>query len=241
MDRHLFTWLCIPLSIFAALSIVLSIMVESDGFFVNLASELIGIIITVIYVDWIIKKNENEKWQKVDNKISHAIRILINDTIGTIRESFGYGTDIINCHVGEAFAADPKNLKLMYDELIRISKEILEPNALNKVNLLKKEERQALMERLQSLYETDIKLLTIYGPKLSAEQYEILIEIQEIMGDIIVHYSIWPDIGEFSENERLKDMRVPCAEIRKCMNENLAEHIIKLLIKIRELESSLRD
>jgi hypothetical protein len=241
MDKQIIIKLILPLSLFASLSVAINNYFELDGFFINLATELIGIIVTVLYVDFIIKKRETEKWNNVEKKVSHALRTLVNATISTIRTSFGYGIDIIDYKIEEAVMSDPKKFYLMEKELIRISKEILEPTALSKVNSFNRTTWSSFNNQLQYLYESDIKLLTVYGSKLTPIQYELLIEIQDELGSIMTQYSTWPDILGVPDEELPKGTRIPTIEWKESLNELIADDIRRLLNKVRELEANLCD
>ena len=188
MDRQLITRLFIPLILLTILILVINKYYEFQGLFINLATELIGIIITVIYVDYIIKKRETEKWKNVDKKVSAALRTFINATISTVRTSFGYGFDIIDYRVQQEVEHNPKNINLMFKELIRISREILEPTTLAKVSIFDQKNWKAFIEQIQYLYDSDVKLLSIYGSKLTPTQYELLMEIQDLLTRITIPY-----------------------------------------------------
>lgn len=236
MDKHIITRLFIPLVTLAVLSIILNTFVEFNGFFINLATELIGIILTVMYVDYIIKKREAEKWENVENKISQALSTLVNATISTVRTAFGYGIDIIDYEVERAVLLNPtKNINLMHKELMRISKEILEPTALERISILDQKGWMSFIKGLQYLYGSADKFLTVHGAKLTPKQYELLIEFQEALNKIIIPYTTFPDIIGVPDDKLPKGTRTPADEMKSVLNESLAKDIRNLLSKVREL------
>ncbi len=242
MDKHILTRLFIPLVILAILSIVLNLFVEFHGFFINLATELIGIILTVMYVDYIIKKRETEKWQNVENKISHALSTLVNATISTVRTAFGYGIDILDYEVERAVMVNPtENINLMHKELMRISKEILEPTALARTSLLDQNGWISFIKGLQYLYESAEKFLTVHGAKLTPKQYELLIEFQEAVSKIMIPYTSFPDIIGVPDDKLPKGTRTPANEMKSVLNESLAKDIRGLLSKVCELGANLNN
>ena len=69
---------------------------EADGFFLNLATELVGIVVTVAYVDWVLRVHEEEKWAGTEKRIENRLTAHATLTITAIRTSFGFGPEIIN-------------------------------------------------------------------------------------------------------------------------------------------------
>lgn len=73
---------------------MISIAIYYNNIFSNLAlnlgTELIGIIFVVLYVDWIIKKSEKEKWLESDKIIKSKIEKIISVYGGALRQGLGY-------------------------------------------------------------------------------------------------------------------------------------------------------
>jgi hypothetical protein len=66
IDRRLLFRLVLPLIGLALLTVILAWPLKSVDILTNLLVEIIGILITVLYVDWILRSRENEKWKNAD-------------------------------------------------------------------------------------------------------------------------------------------------------------------------------
>jgi hypothetical protein len=69
---------------------------NSNGFFINLATEVVGIGITVFYVDRILKRHEQAQWKGADARVGARLQILLNSIVSSIRSGLRYGADIID-------------------------------------------------------------------------------------------------------------------------------------------------
>lgn len=96
MKRRLLTQPALLLLAAAAASLLVSKYWSLDGFFVNIAAGFIGSLVTIFYVDLILKRHENDRWRATDLRIAALLRHLATKTITGIRTSFGYGTDVFD-------------------------------------------------------------------------------------------------------------------------------------------------
>ena len=96
MNRSIFTQLVIPLIAVAALSALVHLIWPADGFFLNLAAGFIVSLVTVLYVNWILRRHETERWKGADSRIQARLNKLASTTITGIRTSFGYGTEVFD-------------------------------------------------------------------------------------------------------------------------------------------------
>ncbi len=92
MRKHfLFTVLVVPLTLGAAVLMVTSFGVSEPwrSLFVNLAAGLLGSVITVFYIDKILRRNEQYKWTKVRGHVGKQVNILANATSSSLRQALG--------------------------------------------------------------------------------------------------------------------------------------------------------
>jgi hypothetical protein len=79
--KQLMIGLVLPLVVVFGLAIILHIKWPAGGFFLNLSTEIIGILITVCYVEWILRRHERQQWSRMDAKIADRLRILLNANV----------------------------------------------------------------------------------------------------------------------------------------------------------------
>ena len=81
MDESLKKELFFPLLIVFVISVIFHWCLEWDGFFLNLSTELIGIVVTVGYVDHILKKHEARKWRIPRSRVNHRLKQFVDRSI----------------------------------------------------------------------------------------------------------------------------------------------------------------
>ena len=96
MTKSLWTRLALPLALLSAASLVLHRWWDYDGFLVNLATGLLSIIVTVSYVDWILRKHESHRWSGTDIRISQRLEVFVNALISGIRSGLRFSPDIMD-------------------------------------------------------------------------------------------------------------------------------------------------
>src|ERR1700674_4571353 len=92
MKKHfLLTNLVAPLALGAAVLMLASLRLCDPwrSLFVNLAAGLIGSMITVFFIDRIIRRNEQYQWTKVLNHVGRQVNILANGTTSSLRLALG--------------------------------------------------------------------------------------------------------------------------------------------------------
>lgn len=174
-DKKITKSITLPLIVSFLVSIVLHWGLDFDGFFLNLATEIIGIIITVAYIDYILDRQKNEEWKATRAIV--AIRV----------QKFVMGS-INNCHEGLKFVPA--------DIVIRITSrtpgtEYLAQNILDaarsnlsfsetqkRLNLFDNSDWKYLSAKMVTVSEEADKLLLHFGEKITSQQYQLILETQ---------------------------------------------------------------
>lgn len=230
--------LILPLSILILFCLIINYFFSCYGFFINLSTELIGIIITVFYVDYILKKKESENWIQVEKKVSEELRKFINITITSIRSIFN-DYDFIEYLSKEGCISNPIDIQLMNKKLIEFSKEILGPLTFDKISLINQSDWKKLKNLLFDLQNDTDRLLTIFGTKLAPQQYEYLLAIQVTLKSITSSISLVPDILGVPDDELPPNTNAK--SLKEFFNESIAKEINNLLNNCCELSNSLND
>ena len=225
--------LVIPLLIVLLISLVSHFVISNDSFFINLTTELIGIIITIVYVDWIIKSNEKQLWEDAERRISSRIRLFINLSITNTRVSLGYKTDIFDYD-----KLSMNNVKVMNLELLRITKEVLEPTLKTRINSFNPDDWLLFSNNIHIIRQEAEKLLSIFGGKLSPKQFTLLIDIQDLVRSSLSLYSVFPDIAGVPD-EKLPKAKISTPLLKEEINNSTSKSLRELLLKVRELAETI--
>lgn len=89
-------FLFLPLGIVAVILFILHSWQDPSGLYLNIATEVIGIILTVTYVDWIIRKHEEAKWQETMELVRNRTRLLFNHILASVRVHLNYDVEGLN-------------------------------------------------------------------------------------------------------------------------------------------------
>jgi hypothetical protein len=86
IDRKLFVRLILPLIFITLVGIAWIWPPHPTDLINNLIVEILGILITILFVDWVIKNREKEKWEKVDvivksDFVAWSLRFILETTV----------------------------------------------------------------------------------------------------------------------------------------------------------------
>ena len=233
MKNGLLMRLVLPLLLVSFASIIIHIRWQAGGFFLNLATEIIGILITLLYVDWIIRQRERKKWLGTDERISNRLRILLNSTVSGIRDGLGFDIDILDQRVLSTL-----NPVAIHDEIMRVGKSVIAPIVHQRVSALDQRGWKSLTAHLVNAHNGALAFLTVFQTRLSPDQISDLLDLQEALEYSLTFYSIFPEMAGVPEDE-LPETRTPPEILQKSFYENTANDIVKILALSKKLSQSV--
>lgn len=190
MNRRIFTQLVLPLSAAVVLSILIHLRWPADGFFLNLAAGFVGSLVTVGYIDWILRRNERETWSGADSRIRARLSKLATATITDIRTSFGYGPEVF-----DRIAMATGNTQVMLKEVQRVATQILAPTAEESVSRLNQEQWLAFVTKLKHSSEDYGLLLGRFCQRLDPLTIEIVLDLQDHLNSAQTYWRLFPDVA----------------------------------------------
>ncbi len=233
MRKRLLFRLVLPLLMAFGLSLYFHTICQAGGFFINLAATFVGILITVFYVDWIIKKRENEKWLATDKRIADRLRNLINATVSGIRSALGFSADILNESILQTL--DPIAI---HNEMMRVAENVIAPVVNQRVNALDQRGWKSLVMQNTNAHNGVLNFLNIFQTRLSPQQITDLLDLQEALAKTLFFYQVFPDLAGVPKEE-LPQMNNPPEELQKGFCEGTARDIKEILTLAKKLSQSL--
>lgn len=238
----LFLPLILPLSVLSVVFFILGKFLRSlmnfQGLLYNLATTFLGILLTVVYINYVLYRKEKSYWNVARERIYKILSVFANIVITNFRLQFNFGPEIIKerKHSSEAdFLYETRS------EMIRIATDILIPSAEAKVNSLDVKGWENLDVRRKSIWDEAERILRLFGNYLEPEILSLLLDIQEKVRDIYVLYSTYPDICGFSDEDLEKKyqlgMKVSPIELKNYINKWTTDYIRDMLtyaVKILE-------
>ena len=218
----------IPLAFVVSLSVLAHAFIsEAGGLFINLVTECVGIVFTVLYVDWVLDKHEERRWAGANSRVNERVRVMGIAAFSDIRWVMGYDPDIVA-------GVDPDDPG---PEILRVSEEVVEPSIRYTVESFKDHRWESLMRKLSDLRRGADRLLDRFGRSLSPAQMEALLDLQAQTQAAQTLYRTFPE--DFAEASAVDPGRLPTRETALNLT---ADELQKLLHACRRLiEASPRN
>ena len=134
MSRQLIFRLVLPIVGLILIAISLNQCWPAQGFFINLATELIGIVVTIAYVDWLIRKHEQSKWSGTEKRVRRRIQTCANSINTRLRRILGVDFEFLENDT--EYIGNPKGMEL---KALDSAMEVLRPAIPGKLNSLNQE------------------------------------------------------------------------------------------------------
>jgi len=222
MRKALLLKLALPLLVLASATIWFHFRTDTDGFLLNLATELIGITITIAYVDWVLKAHEKKVWMGTSVRIAERLRTLANASVSGLRSSLGFGADILDDAIIQS-----GDLGKINKEVMRIGLHVLQPRLRTRLEALDVQGWRALAAHLQGTWGEAERLLQ-FGHRLESEDIELLFDLQEEAQSALTFWRTFPDIAGVPD-EDLPPTNSNTRELKSALNDITAEALARFI------------
>lgn len=197
MRNRFVTQLVVPLLVGAGLFMLLHRLWPADGFFLNVSAGFVGSLVTVGYVDWILRRHDAERWQVADSRINGQLSRLASATITGVRVSFGVDFEMLH-----------PDLDVMRKEMLRIAKEVLIPIADGKISAWDQAAWRQFAIHLRETHRECGVLLDRFGHRLTPNTVALLLDLQSQLESARGFYLLFPDVVGVDPTELAKEGRV---------------------------------
>jgi hypothetical protein len=241
----LLTVLVLPLTL-GAIGLMLASLYANEpwrSLAVNLAAGLIGSVITVIYIEKIIRRNEQSQWTKVMIHVGRQVNILANGTTTSLRVALKLRMPSSGDLDKElAVATDPRRMRAVMLSLIE---DQLLPQIPRIVELNQKGWRAFANSMLASMKDAE-RILSLFSKNLDPTVVGLVLDIHEQARALFLYYELWPDIlgiplNELKPNNRGESM-VPYFEATYKLIIQNAEKLLKACASLlREIDTRFPD
>jgi hypothetical protein len=234
MSRPLWFRLVLPLIILSATSLAVHGCWEAGGFFINLSTELLGIVLTVAYVDWVLKAHESAQWSGAESRIRSRLEVLVNRLISGIRNSFGFGPSVVEQLI--PVTNDPKGI---HEALLRFGKEVLAPVARERLDSLDEAGWRKLATHLQMVWSEAERVINLFGNRLQPRQLELLLDIQQTVQEALTFWHVFPDLAGVPDDQ-LPRTKTPPEILKAHGYDSTADALRRLIRNAAELTPSTK-
>lgn len=221
MKGYIFMRLVIPLSILSLLSLFIHSQRAFDGFFINLATEVIGIVITVAYVDWVLEKRHKNEWEEAGQKIFSRLRVFIDSSLASIRISLGYTYAIFDSVNGSS--SDPL-------QIFEATEHVIKSECRARCTMLSEQDWLTFAEQLRIILDEGDKLLAIFAYSLSPTQYANIMDVRGNIHNMLVLIATLSTINKYEEEES--------TIMREKIYDYIAQRITAVIDSLKALSST---
>jgi hypothetical protein len=183
--KYLLKALVLPLLALTIAAMLASVYVREpwSGLFVNLAASFVGAIITVCYIDVVVRRHERKQWVAVKARAEKHVERIANICIHSIRDALGVGPEVIGWHPGIAF----HSVQWRQQSAV-LAESVLLP-MLPTVRNLDEQNWNTLARNLQQASIGVDHTLGLFGAHIDAPMACAILELQETADGILLMYS----------------------------------------------------
>jgi hypothetical protein len=203
---------------------------DYGGALVNLATGLLVVIVTVGYVDWVLRRHEADMWGGTDARIQERVEILGNSVFTAVRIGLGVSHEVLGF-----FGPSTADAAEMHRRVLRASQEVLEPQVHERVVALDQAGWSRLESSLQSAWNGSDRLLDRFYARLRPRQIECLLDIQSAIEQALVLWQTFPDVLGVPL-DRLPASRTPPEVLQADSCATTSKYLCALLQAGRELD-----
>ncbi len=239
MKKHfLLTVLVVPLTMVAA-AFMLAVPFFREpwrSLLVNLAAGLLGSIITVFYVEKIIRRNDQYEWTKVLSHVGRQVNILANGTTSSVRLALHLRMPSSSEDI--EVASDPRRVRAMMIALIedRLLPEISQLTEMNQGDW------RTFANNMQGSVSDAERILSLFSKSLDPTIMGLILDIHEKARALLSQYQVWPDmlgvpLADLKPNNRGESM-VPYFKANYKLIVQDAEQLLRMCVKLlREIDA----
>jgi len=190
VKTFLLKWLVFPLSAAAFVSMFAGLCASDPwrSLFVNLAATFLGSIVTVFFVEAILRRGEERRWKRFRGHVDKQMTILANATASSVRNALAIPPPDIRNDEG-----DVPNAGQMRMMMISMIEEDLLP-ASNRMLQMDQDDWRIFARNLLGTMRQCELVLTIFGPKLDAEIAGLVLDLYEKARVVLTPYEVIPDL-----------------------------------------------
>ncbi len=186
-------YLIIPLFLMSIVAIIINIKFNYYGLFINLATELIGIIITILYVDKILENHEKRNWDCVSKKMKVELCFSCNAIISSLRSAIGYSHSDLVSPSNMFFTAKKEAVDQTLEIIDGYRRNIL-PNFAKHVSKITKNDWDTLIKNLSNVHNACINYQSMYNAIAKPSQVETMMNVTSLTFGMIMQYQTFFDV-----------------------------------------------
>ena len=200
MIRYFSTKLLIPLVLLTVVALSIHRYWSAGGFFINLATTFIGILLSVFYVGRVQDTYKEIKWLRVRRQIAEHLLLSVNVLLTSVNnacKSTGQGY----FEAGTLYQSARQGIEHSTLELMRLTESQVKPMLHQSVASFGTATWKTLIANISGVHNAIMNCLIIFGTLLKPEQYELVLNLHTQLFNTISTCRLFLDVLTQTENE----------------------------------------
>lgn len=234
MNESMWLWrnLNIPLGVVTAAAIGVHFIWPADGFWINLATTLVGSIVAVNYVDRVLRRHTQLEWRGAVGLIAKRLQTVCCGAITNIRGAIGLSADRLS--IAHARVVDTESY-------MKVCEFEIEPAVDGLVRNLDQAEWKRLANVLELTYRDLQDMVAVFGAKLRPIEFREILGIQDDLRGVLGMWSTFPDVLGVPDSDLKPNRFDDQIEFKHHMTRQLAGQVSSIVARIRGLGLSSID
>lgn len=186
---YLFRKLYLPISLAFLATLISGLVFPWKGVLVNFAAAFLGILVTVGYVDFVLREHEKGRWQATRERIYGLIENIATMAATQFRIAYGIGPHVYTEDL--AILRDPKKRR---EQTIRITEQHRVEFTHDVLPTLGTERWKNLTRQMAITWQGADRILEVHGGKLEPELYSMIMDLQKKLWTVKQTYDTFPDV-----------------------------------------------
>jgi len=171
-NRSLVIGLVIPLLILSVFFLYLSRPVSYQDVVLNLATDFITIIITVFYVDWVLRQHDEVAWSQAEHYIASEVSVIGNSFIRDVADHLRIEDEIFQ-------TIDSMDIQEIQSNILNRVRDIDRFVLEDAIAVMTKERWRDLISMVDARRADSTTVLSQFAPKMSPRQLESILEFRK--------------------------------------------------------------
>lgn len=198
-----------------------------NGLWLNLATEFAGIVVTIIYIEYVIDRNNQKKWKPINENIQEMVLFYTNSLLTSLRSAQGHSEYQFQEDSDAVKNKQKSNLESTQG-IIEYYKKIVLPNQEYAFLNLNENEWNTLISDWDEVRSESLNCQKMYNAVLDSKHIEILMYITKSLSWITKFYNVWSDIIPI-DSTNINKYGDGTADVRINVIENLQSDMNELI------------
>jgi len=183
-NRPILLRLVLPLAIVSIVSLAFVWPIDTEAALVNVATDALSIIVTVLYVDWVLRQHERIQWEEADKYASAEVGQFAHGFMSSVAEILGIEDQILPS------PPDPKSAREIQASIIRGARDFPRERFMQPLRNLTRPQWDHIIGEVEKRRVEAGNVLNLFGFRMSPDQVALILKFRDIASGLLASYSL---------------------------------------------------